>query len=113
MTGRVQSARNHKSVPNACLTSRPPWQLTRSPAVRPAVYKTAALPTELHRRVVDCIVVEPERMVVEPRMSAATVRRPVGSDVRCLAGSDRDGEDVQEPRPSCLLVYSPAQNPGQ
>src|SRR5215469_6767970 len=43
-------------MPNGCQNSRPSWRLTSSPAVRAPVYKTAALPTELHRRETRCMV---------------------------------------------------------
>src|SRR5215813_12094595 len=46
-------------MPNGCQSTRPNWQLTRSAVVRPAVYKTAALPTELHRRETRCMVAHP------------------------------------------------------
>jgi hypothetical protein len=41
-------------VPNACRSLRASGSLARSARVRPPVYKTAALPTELHRRGACC-----------------------------------------------------------
>ena len=46
-------------LPNTCRKPLLSRRLTRSAAVRATVYKTAALPTELHRRETRCMVAHP------------------------------------------------------
>ena len=60
-------------VPNECRIFVNAAQRAWSQALRPIVYKTAALPTELHRRVTRCMVADLGPDVLIPALASVYV----------------------------------------
>jgi hypothetical protein len=86
---RPGPARLGSHVPNTCRNQLDTRLIRSSDGLRLPVYKTAALPTELHRRITRCIVADPHSPSETVARPANSLRPAISRLAGCQSGSVR------------------------